>query len=100
MTWHWLYTAWFGYTWPSLKGNGPEALVQTVVYALLAYLFIPPFRRWVNAHFKAQKKSSDDVHLKLDHIIKHHPDIPKFVHPDERPRSAGGKFTTKPKEST
>ena len=66
---NWLYTLWYGYFWPSLKGNGPEALVQTIVYGALAYLLVPVVRRFVNGHTKA-------LHKKLDHIIRHHPDIP------------------------
>ena len=30
---HWLWVLYFGYIWPSLKSNGPEAVVQTFVYA-------------------------------------------------------------------
>ena len=69
---NWLYTLWFGYFWPSLKGNGPEALVQTVVYGVIAIIFVPPVRRWFAGHMNA-------VHAKLDHIIKHHPAIPPFT---------------------
>lgn len=64
---HALYVQWFDYFWPSLKGNGPEAIVQTVVYAGVAALFIPAVRR-------LEKR----IHAKLDHIIRHHPDIPPF----------------------
>ena len=84
---NWLHTLWFGYTWPSLKGNGPEALVQTVVYGLIALIFVPPVRRWF-------KKEYDKVHAKIDkghaelhakleanaalsrHIIRHSKNIP------------------------
>ena len=66
---NWLYTLWFGYFWPSLKGNGPEALVQTVVYGLIAYAFVPVFRKFINSHMKS-------IHRKLDHVIKNSPDIP------------------------
>ena len=68
---NWLYTLWYGYVWPSLKGNGPEAVVQTVVYGVLAIILIPPVRRFAKAEF-------EKVHAKMDHIIKHHPDIPDF----------------------
>lgn len=66
-----IHTLWFGYFWPSLKGNGPEALIQTAVYGALAYILIPPVRDWFNNHMKS-------LHEKVDHIIKHHPDIPPF----------------------
>lgn len=68
---NWLYTLWFGYFWPSLKGNGPEALCQTVVYGLVAIAVYPPLRRWA-------KSETDHLHAKLNHVIKHHPDIPEF----------------------
>jgi hypothetical protein len=74
MHWLWLHLwiqIWIGYFWPSLKGNGPEALLQTIAYAAIAYAFYPPFRRWV-------KHEASVYHQKLDHIIKHHPDIPDF----------------------
>lgn len=59
----WLHTLWFNYFWPSLQGNGPEALMQTVVYGAAGFLLGVSSRR---------------LHAKLDHIIKHHPDIPDF----------------------
>jgi hypothetical protein len=73
---HPLYVLWYGYFWPSLKGNGPEAIVQTIVYAVIAYLFIPPFRRWMH-------EENVTLHAKLDHIIHHHPEIPEFVNEDD-----------------
>ena len=68
---HWLYGLWFNYFWPSLKGNGPEALVQTAVYGTIAVIFIPPVRKWA-------RREAEKLHGKLDHVIKHHPDIPEF----------------------
>lgn len=69
MNWHHL---WFGYFWPSLQGNGPEALVQTVVYGAIAYAIVPPFRKWVNGHFKRVQETHDSIHAKLDaHHAEH-----------------------------
>lgn len=68
---NWLYTLWYGYVWPSLKGNGPEAVVQTIVYGAVAYLLIPPVKGYIDDHMR-------QVHAKIDHIILHHPDIPPF----------------------
>jgi len=68
---NWLYTLWFGYVWPSLKGNGPEALVQTVVYAAIALAVYPPLRKWA-------KYEVGHLHAKVDHLVKHLPDVPKF----------------------
>jgi hypothetical protein len=80
---HWLWVLWFGYCWPSLKGNGPEAVIQTVVYFVLAVVFIPRFRRWLKGEFDRlhnrhgkQAELLGDLHRKLDHIIRHHPSIP------------------------
>lgn len=56
---HWLSNLWFNYFWASLKGNGPEAIVQTVVYGLIALVVVPPFRRWVGDHMRS-------LHSKLD----------------------------------
>ena len=56
---HWLSSLWFNYFWPSLKGNGPEAAVQTVLYATLAVVLIPPVRHFFKRHFES-------VHAKLD----------------------------------
>ena len=67
----WLYDLYFNYVWPSLKGNGPEALVQTVVYGILALIFVPPVRRWA-------EKEAKHLHAKIDHVIKHSTDIPPF----------------------
>ena len=38
---------WFNYFWPSLKGNGPEALVQTVVYAGIGLTLVPVVRKFL-----------------------------------------------------
>lgn len=67
----WLHTLWFAYAWSSLKSNGPEALVQTLVYGVLASIFIPIIRRWWQAELA-------QVHARLRHIIHHAPDIPDY----------------------
>lgn len=67
----WLHTLWFGYFYPSIKGNGPEAIIQTVAYFLIAVALVPVLR-------KAVKHEAEKLHKKLDHIIKHHPDIPEY----------------------
>lgn len=79
---HTLWALWINYGWSSLKGNGPEAVVQTLVYAAAAVLLIPPVRRFVLAEFHKVHSKIDkghlELHAKLDHIIEHHPDIPPF----------------------
>jgi hypothetical protein len=66
---HTLSYLWFHYFWPSDMGNGPEALQQTVVYGAIAVIFVPVVRKWFRRHVA-------ELHAKMDHIIKHHPDIP------------------------
>ena len=68
----------------SARGRGPEALQQTVLYATIAVLLVPPIRHAMErfakrhveslkAHVEAENRA---IHAKMDHIIKHHPDIP------------------------
>ncbi len=61
MYWFW-WTLWFGYSWPSLKGNGPEALIEMAVVALVASILYPPIRH-------AIKREFEKIHHKLDHVI-------------------------------
>ena len=75
---HVLYVLWFGYFKPSLYGNGPEALIQTVAYAAVAVAVYPPLRKWATKEERAMRA---ELHSKVDHIIKHHPDIPDYVSP-------------------
>jgi len=56
---------WINYFWSSLKGNGPEAIVQTVVYALAAVLFIPPVRHFFKRHFESVHEKLEAHHLQL-----------------------------------
>jgi hypothetical protein len=96
---HWLSNLWFGYAWPSDKGNGPEALMQTIIYAAIAVVLVPAVRRFVKAQFaRVHDKLSNgeaELHAKLDrsialgeHIIKHHPDIPPLPKPRKVPPPA------------
>lgn len=87
---------WVQYFWASLKGNGPEALVQTVVYSLAAYVLVPPFRKWVNGGFKsvhakldqhhesvlAQAEGHHEQHMEI--LKKHHEDLIATVKPTPR----------------
>jgi hypothetical protein len=86
---NWLTSLWDNTFWPSLNGNGPEALAQTLVYGLIAIALIPPIRRAIErftkrhvdsikAHVTAEHKL---VHDKLDHVIKHSKDIPDYKPP-------------------
>ena len=85
----WLNSLWDNTFWPSLNGNGPEALAQTLVYGLIAVALIPPIRRAIERftkrhvadlkqHITAEHAA---VHAKLDHVIKHSKDIPDYKPP-------------------
>ena len=56
---HWLHVLWYNYGWPSDQGNGPEAVQEIVITAIVASLFIPRVRRWWQRHIKS-------IHDKLD----------------------------------
>jgi hypothetical protein len=84
--WHWLYTLHFGYLWPSIKGNGPEALAQTAVYFLIAAIFVPVVRKFIAKEF-AKVHHSIHVHgteitAHLHHIAKES-GLDPFEHSDE-----------------
>jgi ABC-type Fe3+ transport system permease subunit len=57
-----LHNLWFNYAWSSDKGNGPEAIQQTILYALVAALFIPIVRHFIQRELK---KAHDEIH---DHL--------------------------------
>lgn len=94
---NWLHHLWFTYGWPSDLGNGPEAIQQTVIYALIAVIVWPPARRAVHrfadrkldsvkAHVAAEHARAHEadleLHRKLDHIIRHSPHIPDLPEKD------------------
>jgi hypothetical protein len=69
---NWLHDLWFSYFWPSLQGNGPEALVQTVVYGAIALIFIPPVRRWMARHVESIKAHVSAEHQRLHDRLDEH----------------------------
>jgi hypothetical protein len=92
---NWLHHFWFTYEWPSDQGNGPEAVSEMLLVAFFGTLLIPRVRRWWKRHIEDLKNhisgENKDLHEKLDHIIKHHPDIP----PMPPKRNAKGHFLKK-----
>jgi len=72
---HLLWYIWIDYFWASLKGNGPEAILQTAAYAAIAVAVYPPLRKFIQREAHSGEAL---LHEKLDHLIKHHPDIPDF----------------------
>lgn len=71
------------FTWEAVKTNIGAGPYWAGIAGFFSYIFVPRFRDWVNGHFRslheARALSDDALHAKLDHIIKHHPDIPKFT---------------------
>jgi ABC-type Fe3+ transport system permease subunit len=68
----WLSNLWFNYAWASDKGNGPEAIQQTVVYAAIAAILIPAVRRFLKFEFERLhtkiEKGQDEMHDHLHHL--------------------------------
>lgn len=67
---------WFGYFWPSLQGNGPEDLISMIVVGALTAVLWPRIKRAWQAHRAAVERNF----IALQHIAKHHPDIPEIGH--------------------
>jgi hypothetical protein len=66
----WTYSAW--------AGN----ISAGIIVAVVASLFWPPMRRRLDAFVKGHIIAANaDIHRKLDHIIRHHPDIPDLEEP-------------------
>jgi len=94
--WSWLPNLWFNYAWSSDKGNGPEALQQTIVYGAIAVILVPPIRhaleRFAQRHVDAIKQHVSDehdiMHEHIAHFLKHkdNPNPPPFVPTKERPQ--------------
>jgi hypothetical protein len=61
---NWLHTLWFGYWYPSIKGNGPEDFLGF----LLLGGGVVWLGKWVLKEWRAHKAH---VHAKLDHLIIH-----------------------------
>lgn len=76
---HWFWNLWFSYAWPSDKGNGPEAIQQTIAYAAIAVVFVPVVRRWI-------KREADKIHNELHahlHHISDHLGVPRYERKDK-----------------
>ena len=66
--WHWAGNLWFNYGWPSDKGNGPEALQQTIVYFTIAAVFVPVVRHFIAREFD---KVHHSIHVHGTEITAH-----------------------------
>jgi len=84
--WHWASNLWFNYAWSSDRGNGPEALQQTIVYAIVAVVFIPVVRRFIAREFAKVHHSiyihGTEITAHLHHIAEES-GIARFEHSDE-----------------
>ena len=83
--WHLVDYVWIDYFWSSLKGNGPEALLKSVVYAGIAMAVYPPLRKWaqretghIHAKLAGITHSHTAIHAKLDALngVPPHPGAP------------------------
>jgi hypothetical protein len=70
----WLSNLWFGYGWLSDKGNGPEAIQQTILYAAIAVILVPAVRRFLRLEFAK-------VHTKIE---QGHAEITERLHRSEK----------------
>jgi hypothetical protein len=70
--------------WPAGGSGGiPGDVVGTLVWVVLAAVattvLYPPLRHAAEAFVKRHLATEHaELHAKLDHIIKHHPDIPPY----------------------
>lgn len=70
---HLLWYVWINYFWASLKGNGPEALIQTIVYAAIAMAVYPPLRKWAAGETHKLHDKLDAHHTELlEQAERHH----------------------------
>jgi type II secretory pathway pseudopilin PulG len=67
---NWLPTFWFGYWWPSIKGNAPEDITSLIVVGIVASFVIPAARRWWKRRAAAARAAEQRLHDKLDHVLK------------------------------
>jgi hypothetical protein len=76
--------------WPAGGSGGiPGDVLATLIWVLLAAIatsvFYPPVRRAVEKFLKRHlQEETAEIHAKLDHIIKYHPDIPPYVPKDQQ----------------
>jgi hypothetical protein len=73
------------WVWPAegpggIPGDVAATFVWVLIAGLVTVLVWPPIRRQVETIIK---RHTAELHLKMDHIIKHHPDIPDL--PKEAP---------------
>jgi uncharacterized membrane protein len=87
---HWFNQRLLSDFWPIDKSTvAPNLLASLIIFdvaTLAAALFYPPFKKLLDRSFQVHKDELKDhitselseVHAKMDHIIRHHPDIPAY----------------------
>ena len=66
--WDHLYNDFWPIDSSRIMPNILASIVQWVVIGVVATVFYPPFRQWV-------ERELDHLHAKIDHVIKHNPNI-------------------------
>lgn len=81
-----LHNLWFNYFWSSDKGNGPEAIQQTVLYGVIAAVLVPAVRHFIKREFgKLHKKieeGHDEIHAHM-HDLADKLGLDRFERPSE-----------------
>ena len=64
----WLHTIWFNVTWPSLRGIGPESLVEIVLGVVVLQKFLSPrIKAW---HEKQLAAHHDAIKAHISELMK------------------------------
>ena len=58
---NWLHTLWFGYFYPSIKGNGPESLVELIALGIVGTYAGKWIKREVKQHQAAIKRLEEKL---------------------------------------
>lgn len=85
---HWFAARMVQDFWPIDSSRvGPNlvaSVVQWIIVAIVASIVYPPFRNWIEREINKIHEKLDKNALLSHHIIKHHPEIPKFKEEKEQ----------------
>lgn len=74
--------------WPIDNSRvGPNlvaSVAQWIIVVLIASIFYPPLRKWIEKEINIIHQKLDNNELLSKHIIKHHPDIPNMKETKEK----------------
>jgi len=69
--------------WEPVKTNIGAGVWWAVIVTIVTSIVYPPLRRAIEAFVERHVHAgSQELHKKLDHIIKHHPEIPEIPEED------------------